>query len=53
MDVGVSLDESYPMTTALIFLALLLLLAVAGPTFGADSRRPGGWADREPESPLW
>ena len=53
MDVRVSLDESYPMTTALIVLALFLLLAVAGPRFGADSRRPGGWAEREPESALW
>lgn len=41
------------MTTALIVLALLLLLAVAGPAFGADSRRPHGWDEREPDSPLW
>jgi hypothetical protein len=53
MDVGVSLDQSWLMTTALIVLALFLLLAVAGLWFGADTRRPGGWAEREPESPLW
>ncbi|HEY5881252.1 MAG TPA: hypothetical protein VIU11_20230 [Nakamurella sp.] len=41
------------MTTALIVLALFLLLAVAGPRFGADSRRPRGWAERDPETPLW
>ena len=41
------------MTAALILLALFLLLAVVGPLFGADSRRSRGWADGEPDAPLW
>jgi hypothetical protein len=41
------------MTAALILLVLFLLLAVVGPMFGADSRRSRGWADSEPDSPLW
>jgi len=53
MDAGFFADHAWFMTTALIVLAVFLLLAVAGPLFGADSRRPRGWAEREPESPLW
>ncbi|HOZ57589.1 hypothetical protein [Nakamurella multipartita] len=41
------------MTAALIVLALFLLLAVAGPRFGTDSRRPRGWAERDPDTALW
>ena len=41
------------MTATLIVLVLFLLLAVVGPVFGADSRRSGGWADSEPDAPLW
>lgn len=41
------------MTAALILLVLFLLLAVVGPLFGADSRRSDGWADSEPDAPLW
>ncbi len=41
------------MTTALIVLALFVLLAVIGPRFGADTRRPNGWSEGEPDSPLW
>jgi hypothetical protein len=53
MDARISSDHSWFMTTALIVLALFLLLAVAGPRFGADSRRPHGWAAGEPDAPLW
>lgn len=53
MDGGVFSDDAEVMTTALIVLALFLLLAVAGPRFGADSRRPHGWTERDPETALW
>jgi len=53
MDAWFSSDHHEVMTTALIVLALFLVLAVAGPRFGADSRRPRGWAERDPETPLW
>lgn len=53
MDVMVFPDESWFMTAALILLVLFLLLAVAGPLFGADSRRSGGWSDGDADSPLW
>ena len=39
--------------TAILILSLLLLLAVAGPLFGADTRTSRGWADTEPNQPLW
>ncbi len=39
--------------TAILILSLLLLLAVAGPWFGADTRTSRGWADTEPNQPLW
>lgn len=53
MDAVVLPDQSWSMTAALILLVLFLLLALAGPVFGADSRRSRGWADGEPDSPLW
>ncbi len=53
MDVRFFRAQAKRMTTALIVLALLLLLAVAGPRFGADTRRPHGWAVGEPDQPLW
>ncbi len=52
MDAGYFSDQSYPMT-AILILAFLLLLAVAGPWFGADTRSSGGWAKSEPDAPLW
>ena len=39
--------------TALIVLAVLLLLAVAGPLFGTDTRSSRGWASTDPNQPLW
>ncbi len=53
MDVMIFRDQSWFMTAALILPALLLLLAVVGPAFGADSRRSHGWTDSEPDAPLW
>ncbi len=53
MDARFFRDESGVMTTALIVLALFVLLAVAGPLLGTDSRRPRGWTAGEPDSPLW
>lgn len=53
MDARFFPDHAEPMTAALILLVLFLLLAVAGPVFGADSRRSRGWADGEPDAPLW
>jgi len=38
--------------TALIVLAVLLLLAVAGPLFGTDTRSSRGWAASDPNQPL-
>lgn len=53
MDAVISSDQAEGMTAALILLALFLLLAVAGPAFGADSRRSRGWSDGEADAPLW
>ncbi len=53
MDGGFFGDHAEAMTAALIVLALFLLLAVAGPRFGTDSRRPRGWAERDPDTALW
>jgi hypothetical protein len=39
--------------TAILILSVLLLLAIAGPLFGADTRSSGGWANGEPDAPLW
>jgi hypothetical protein len=39
--------------TALLVLAVLLLLAVAGPLFGADTRSSRGWAATDVNEPLW
>lgn len=52
MDAGYFWDHSYPMT-AIVILTVLLLLAIAGPLFGADSRSSRGWKATEPNEPLW
>ena len=39
--------------TALIVLAVLLFLAVAGPLFGTDTRSSSGWAATDSNQPLW
>jgi hypothetical protein len=39
--------------TAILILTVLLMLAVAGPLFGADTRSSGGWAPSDPNQPLW
>lgn len=39
--------------TAILILTVLLLLAIAGPFFGADSRSSNGWKESEPNEPLW
>ena len=40
------------MTALLIVLLLLVVLAVAGPLVGADTRA-SGWTPSEPGEPLW
>ena len=52
MDAGYFSDHSCLMT-AILILAVLLLLAVAGPLFGADTRSSRGWAPADPDAPLW
>jgi len=52
MDVGYFSDHAVVMTV-LVVLAFLLLLAVAGPVFGADTRSSRGWASSDPDGPLW
>ena len=52
MDVGYFWDHPCPMT-AILILTVLLLLAVAGPFFGADTRSSRGWKDSDPGQPLW
>jgi len=39
--------------TAILILSLLLLLAIAGPWFGADTRSSRGWAASDPNEFLW
>jgi len=39
--------------TALVIVTLLLILAIAGPLFGADSRSSGAWTPSEHDQPLW
>jgi len=39
--------------TAILILAFLLLLAIAGPLLGADTRSSRGWARRDADEPLW
>jgi len=39
--------------TAILILSFLLILAVAGPLFGADTRSSRGWVDSDPDAPLW
>ena len=39
--------------TAFLIVTLLLLLAVAGPLVGTDSRARGSWTPSEPDQPLW
>ncbi len=39
--------------TALVIVMLLLVLAVAGPLLGKDSRSSGSWTPSEPGQPLW
>ncbi len=53
MDAMIFSDQAEVMTAALILLVLFLLLAVAGPTLGADSRRSRGWTDGQADAPLW
>ena len=52
MDVGCFSDDASLMT-AILILSVLLLLAIAGPLFGADTRSSGGWANSDPDGPLW
>lgn len=52
MDAGTISVHSCCMT-ALLVLAVLVLLAVAGPWFGADTRSSRGWAASDPDAPLW
>lgn len=52
MDAGYFSDHPWFMT-AILILAFLLLLAVAGPWFGADTRSSRGWAASDPDAPLW
>lgn len=57
MDAMIPRDQAVDMTAALLVLVLFLVLAVAGPVFGADSRRSRGWTDGEvngeADAPLW
>lgn len=53
MDAMIPRDQAVVMTAALLVLVLFLVLAVAGPVFGADSRRSRGWTDGEADAPLW
>ena len=39
--------------TVIIVLAVLLLIAVAGPLLGTDTRSSRGWAATDPNQPLW
>jgi len=39
--------------TALVIVMILLVLAVAGPLLGKDSRSSGAWTPSEPGQPLW
>lgn len=39
--------------TAILIVSFLLILAIAGPMFGADTRSSGGWAKSDPDGPLW
>jgi len=52
MDTGYFRDHCGVMT-ALLVLVFLLLLAVAGPWLGADTRSSKGWAASDPDAPLW
>jgi hypothetical protein len=52
MDGGYFQDQAYSMT-AILILSFLLLLAIAGPLFGADTRSSKGWAATEADGPLW
>ena len=52
MDVGYVWDDASPMT-AILILTVLLMLAIVGPWFGADTRSSSGWADSDPDAPLW
>ena len=52
MDARYFWDHPYLMT-AIIVLAVLLLIAVAGPLFGTDTRSSREWASTEPNQPLW
>jgi hypothetical protein len=39
--------------TAIVILIVLLLIAIAGPLFGADTRSSKGWSASDPDGPLW
>ncbi len=39
--------------TLLVVLLVLLLIALAGPLFGADTRSAGGWSSTDADGPLW
>ncbi|MET0865392.1 MAG: hypothetical protein ABWZ98_13755, partial [Nakamurella sp.] len=52
MDVGYFWVQSWCMT-AILILTVLLLLAIAGPMFGADTRSSKGWSASDADGPLW
>jgi hypothetical protein len=52
MDIGYFRVHSGGMT-ALVIVMILLVLAVAGPLLGKDSRSSGAWTPTEPGQPLW
>ena len=52
MDAG-CLWVHHGVMTALVIVTLLLILAIAGPLFGADSRSSGAWTPSEHDQPLW
>jgi hypothetical protein len=52
MDVCFSAVHALLMTTFLIVFLLLVVLAVAGPLFGADTRA-SGWTPSEAGQKLW
>ena len=52
MDAGYFWVQSCFMT-AILILTVLLLLAIAGPMFGADTRSSNGWSASDPDGPLW
>jgi hypothetical protein len=39
--------------TLLVVLLILLVVALVGPMFGADTRSAGGWSSTDADRPLW